>query len=186
MNRRSNHLTIRSTPPRAATIDGELSFDHAQHLRLEGLRLTGGIAFAPAATDIELIGNEITGPAGIFLFGDASLGGATRRVLIADNLINMSYTGSQATYNGYGIKSIGDQRDITVRDNTIQSVAADYIQTDVADEWDVEGNRFLGPSLAEGRIPRSIRISGRSTPGAPMSTSEETWRGKPGPTNRCS
>ncbi len=149
VNRRSNHLTIRSTPPRAATIDGELSFDHAQHLRLEGLRLTGGIAFAPAATDIELIGNEITGPAGIFLFGDASLGGATRRVLIADNLIHdIDYTGSQATYNGYGIKSIGDQRDITVRDNTIQSVAADYIQTDVADEWDVEGNRFLGPSLA--------------------------------------
>ena len=89
------------------------------------------------------------GPAGIFLFGDASQGGATRRVLIADNLIHdIAYRVSQETHNGYGIKSIGDQSDVTVRGNTIKSVAADYIQTDVANGWKVEGNHFLGPSLA--------------------------------------
>ncbi len=147
--RKSDLVTIRSVPRRAATFVGELAFDDARHIRLEGLRFTGGVAFAPAASDIQIVDDEITGPAGIFLFGDASQGGATRRVLIADNLIHdIAYRGPQETHNGYGIKSIGDQSDVTVRGNTIKSVAADYIQTDVANGWKVEGNHFLGPSLA--------------------------------------
>jgi Right handed beta helix region len=143
------YVTVRSVPGKKVTIVGELAFDHARHIRLQGLKLAGGVAFVPAATHVQLIDNEITGSAGIFLFGDDRVGGATRSVLIEGNFIHdIDYRGDQGTYDGYGIKSIGAQRNVTVRGNTIKSVAADYIQTDQANEWIVDRNRFLGPSLA--------------------------------------
>jgi hypothetical protein len=143
------YVTVRSLPGKTATIVGELLFDHARHIRLRGLKFTGGVAFTPAATHVQLIGNEITGPRGVFLFGDSRVGGATRDILIEDNFIHhIDYSGDQGTYDGYGIKSIDLQRKVTVRGNTIKSVAADYVQTDKAAEWIVDRNRFLGPSLA--------------------------------------
>jgi hypothetical protein len=146
---KDSYVTVRPLPGKAATIVGELAFEHARHIRLRGLKFTGGVAFTPAATHVQLVGNEVTGPRGIFLFGDSRVGGATRDVLIEGNFIHdVDYDGEQGTYDGYGIKSIDLQRKVTVRGNTIESVAADYIQTDKATEWTVERNRFLGPSLA--------------------------------------
>jgi hypothetical protein len=142
-------VTLRSAPGESAVIAGELSFDNARFLCLRELKLTGGVAFRPAAAHVRLLDNEITGEAGIFFYGDASLGGSTRAVLIEGNHIHdIDYRGSQSTYNGYGIKSIGVQNGFTVRGNTIERLAADYIQTDVARNWTVDRNTFLGPSLA--------------------------------------
>lgn len=143
------YVTLEPMPGATPVIKGELAFDDARHLRLRGLSFEDGIAFAPAASHVQLIGNDLTGPAGIFFFGDSSEGGRTSSVLIKDNFIHhIDYTGSQDTYNGYGIKSIGTQDGFTVEGNTIKSVGADYIQTDEADDWTVDENTFLGPSLA--------------------------------------
>jgi hypothetical protein len=145
------YVTIQPLPGEAAVFAGELAFDDARYLRLSGLTLRGGLRFSPAASHVQLLGNDISGVGGIFLFGDSGEGGSIESVLIEGNLIHdIDYTGPQQVYSGYGIKSIGSQRRITVRGNTIRSVAADYLQTDEANEWTVDGNTFLGPSLARG------------------------------------
>ncbi len=150
-SREPSNVTITSAPGGSAVFTGELAFDGAKHLRIEGLNFRSGLAFTPAASDVEVVGNDLTGPGGIFFFGDPGQQGRVESVLIEDNHIHdIAYTGPQAVYRGYGIKSIGSQRDFTVRDNTIESVAADYIQTDQANDWTVEGNTFLGPSLVAG------------------------------------
>jgi hypothetical protein len=146
---KDSYVTLEPVPGKKPIIKGELAFDGARHLRLQGLTFKQGLAFAPAASNVQLIGNELTGPRGIFFFGDSSQGGHTSSILIRGNYIHdIDYTGSQETYNGYGIKSIGTQHGFLVKGNTIKSVGADYLQTDHANEWTVEGNTFLGPSLA--------------------------------------
>jgi nitrous oxidase accessory protein NosD len=148
---KSADVTIKSAPGESALFTGELAFDGARHLRVEGLAFRSGLAFTPAASHVEVIGNDLTGPGGIFFFGDPGQRGSVESVLIEGNHIHdIAYTGPQAVYRGYGIKSIGTQRDFTVKNNTIESVAADYIQTDQANDWTVEGNTFLGPSLVAG------------------------------------
>jgi hypothetical protein len=148
---KTDYVTVRPVPGQAPVIKGELAFDGARYLRLTGLAFRGGLRFAPAASNVQLIGNNLTGVGGIFFFGDSRQGGSIDSVLIQGNFIHdIDYSGSQGVYRGYGIKSIGSQREFTVRGNTIKSVAADYLQTDVADDWTVEGNRFLGPSLVRG------------------------------------
>ncbi len=144
-------LTIASAPGQQAVFSGELAFDGARRLRIEGLDFRQGLAFTPSASHVEIVGNELTGPGGIFFFGDPDRRGNIESVLIEGNHIHdIDYTGPQEVYRGYGIKSIGTQRDFTVVGNTIGSVAADYIQTDQANEWTVERNTFLGPSRVEG------------------------------------
>lgn len=144
-----SYVTVKPVPGARPVIKGELAFDGASYLRLRGLSFEEGVAFAPAASHVQLIGNELTGPRGIFFFGDSSVGGGTTSVLIRGNFIHhIDYSGSQETYNGYGIKSIGTQHGVTVKGNTIKSVGADYIQTDHANGWTVDGNTFLGPTLA--------------------------------------
>jgi nitrous oxidase accessory protein NosD len=146
-----SYVTITSVPGESAVFSGELAFDGARHLRIEDLAFKSGLAFTPAASHVEVVGNDLTGPGGIFFFGDPGRRGSVESVLIEDNQIHdIAYTGPQEVYRGYGIKSIGTQRDFTVKDNEIQSVAADYIQTDQANDWTVEGNTFLGPSLVAG------------------------------------
>lgn len=145
------YVTIQPLPGEDAVFAGELAFDGARYLRLKGLTLRGGLRFSPAASHVQLLGNDLSGVGGIFLFGDSSEGGSIESVLIQGNVIHdVDYAGPQQVYSGYGIKSIGSQRAIAVRGNTIQSVAADYLQTDEANDWIVDGNTFLGPSLARG------------------------------------
>ncbi len=148
---KTSYVTLEPAPGEHPVVTGELAFEDARHLRLKELAFKGGIAFAPAASHVELIGNDLTGPAGIFFFGDPSEGNGVKSVLIRDNRIHdIDYTGSQEVYRGYGIKSIGTQSGFTVEGNTIESVAADYLQTDEADNWTVDGNTFLGPTLIGG------------------------------------
>lgn len=146
--RRSGMTTIQPAPGARPAFAGELRFEGARRLRIDGLAFRAGLGFYPEAERVEVSGDDFTGPGGIYFNGDRAQGGSCRDVLIAGNRIHdIDYTGPQDGYQGYGIKSVGDQSGFTVRDNTIQSVAADYIQTDVADDWTVEGNTFLGPTL---------------------------------------
>lgn len=141
-------VTVQPAPGAHPAFSGEMVFEGARHLRLQGLAFRAGLAFTPEAEAVELIGNDVTGVGGIYFFGDADQGGSSRGILIADNTIHdIDYTGPQDGFQGYGIKSVGVQHGFVVRENTIQSVAADYIQTDVANDWTVEGNTFLGPTL---------------------------------------
>jgi Right handed beta helix region len=149
--RKRSTVTLTSAPGEPAVFTGELAFDGARHLRVEGIEFRGGLAFTPSASHVEVVDNDLTGPGGIFFFGDPGRGGSVESVLIEGNRIHdIAYTGPQEVYRGYGIKAIGTQRDFTVKGNTIESVAADYIQTDQANGWTVEGNTFLGPSLVAG------------------------------------
>jgi parallel beta helix pectate lyase-like protein len=144
-------VTIQPAPGQVPVFAGELAFDDARHLRLAGLTFEAGLRFSPAASHVQVIGNDISGVGGIFLFGDRREGGSVSSILIGENFIHdIDYSGSQGVYKGYGIKSIGAQERITVRGNTIKSVAADYLQTDEANRWTVDRNTFLGPSLVQG------------------------------------
>ena len=148
---KSGFVTLQPAPGEKPAFTGELAFDGASYLRIQGLRFESGLKFQPAASHLELIGNVLTGVGGIFLFGDRREGGSTRSILIQGNYIHdIDYNGWQGVYGGYGIRSIGSQDDVTVRGNEIKSVAADYIQTDVANDWTVDANTFLGPSLVAG------------------------------------
>jgi hypothetical protein len=144
-------VTLQAAPGETPVFAGELAFDDARHLRLRGLTFEAGLRFSPAASHVQVIDNELTGVGGIFLFGDPREGGSVSSILIRGNFIHdIDYSGSQDVYRGYGIKSIGSQQGITVRGNTIKSVAADYLQTDEANGWTVDRNTFLGPSLVAG------------------------------------
>jgi hypothetical protein len=146
--RRKGATTIQPAPGAKPTFAGELSFEGARHLKLDGIYFHAGLSFAPEAEDVEIVNCDLTGVGGIFFDGDPEQGGSSEQIAIEDNRIHdVDYTGPQNGYQGYGIKSVGDQSGFTVRGNTIQSVAADYIQTDVANDWTVEGNTFLGPTL---------------------------------------
>lgn len=146
-----DYVTLQAAPGASPVIMGELAFENARHLRLMGLSFRGGLAFSPAASHVELVGNDFSGAAGIFLFGDASERGRIESILIEGNLIHdIDYRGPQEVYRGYGIKAIGAQEGIAVRGNTIERVAADYLQTDEANGWTVDGNTFLGPSRVAG------------------------------------
>ena len=147
-DKRSGTTTIQPAPGAKPVFAGELRFEGAHHLRLDGLYFRAGLSFDPEAEDVQILDNDLTGIGGIFFNGDPDQGGSCRHILIQGNRIHeINYTGPQDGYQGYGIKSVGIQSDFTVRDNTIQSVAADYLQTDVAKDWTVEGNTFLGPTL---------------------------------------
>ncbi len=146
--KRTGTTVIQPVPGAEPAFTGELRFEGARHLKVTGLHFRSGLSFYPEAEDVQVVGNDLTGIGGIFFNGDSEEGGSCREVLIADNRIHdINYTGPQDGYQGYGIKSVGTQSGFVVRGNTIKSVAADYIQTDVADDWTVEGNTFLGPTL---------------------------------------
>jgi hypothetical protein len=148
---KSSYVTLEPVPGEHPVVTGELAFEDARHLRLRELAFKGGLAFAPKASHVKLIGNDLTGPAGIFFFGDPRHGDGVHSVLVRDNRIHdIDYTGSQEVYRGYGIKSIGTQSGFIVEGNTIKSVAADYLQTDEANDWAVNRNTFLGPTLIGG------------------------------------
>ncbi len=144
---KSPPVTIRSAPGERAVVKGAELTD-ASGLRLVALRLTAGVAIFPSGANIGLVGNEITGRSGIYLFGDYRIGKRISNVLIEGNQIHdIDYTGTQQTGYGYGIEGVGDVRGMTIRGNTIRSTASDYIQSATPVHWVVDRNTFLGPSL---------------------------------------
>ncbi|HEY0390341.1 MAG TPA: right-handed parallel beta-helix repeat-containing protein [Solirubrobacterales bacterium] len=140
-------VTVRSTPGARATLKGIDLIDPAG-LRFVALDLTGGVSISPSAADIQFIDNDITGPSGIYMFGDYRIGKQIDRVLIeGNNIHDIDYSGEQETGYGYGIEGVGDVRHVLIRDNTIQSTASDYLQSATPVHWVVDHNTFLGPSL---------------------------------------
>ena len=100
-----SYVTLQPAPNEAPVFTGELAFDGARDLRIQGLRFDSGLKFQPAASHVKLIGNELTGVGGIFFFGDSREGGSTRDILIEGNFIHdIDYSGWQGVYGGYGIK----------------------------------------------------------------------------------
>ena len=145
--RKSPPVTVRSLPGGRARVKGAELLDPSG-LRFIALRFTEGIGISPSASNIRILGNEISGHNGIYLFGDYRIGKRVENVLIQGNDIHdIDYSGTQETGYGYGIEGVGDVRHMTIRDNTIRSTASDYIQSATPVHWVVDHNTFLGPSL---------------------------------------
>ncbi|MET0558393.1 MAG: right-handed parallel beta-helix repeat-containing protein [Solirubrobacterales bacterium] len=139
-------VTIQSGTSQA-TVDG-ISLTDPSGLRFVNLAMTSGVGVTPSAANIAFVDNDITGENGIYMFGDYRIGERIEDVLIEGNLIHdIDYTGTQGTGEGYGIEGVGDVRGMTIRENTIQSPASDYIQSATPVDWVVDRNTFLGPSL---------------------------------------
>lgn len=140
-------VTVRSAAGARAVVDGAELLDPSG-LRLEDLDFEEGIDITPSAARIAIVGNEITGSHGIYLFGDYRIGRRVENVQIeGNNIHDIDYSGSQEAGYGYGVEGVGDVRQMTIRNNTIQSTASDYIQSATPVHWVVDHNTFLGPSL---------------------------------------
>ena len=155
---KTSYVTVVSLPGQTANFTSNITFDNARYIRLENLKINGGINFTPAGSNIEVKGNEITGDVGIYMFGDyrtVAQGGSssscpcevTNVNIENNNIHDIDYTGSQGPGAGVGITGVGDTFNLTVKGNTIKSVASDYIQSGMIHDWNVDGNTFLGPSL---------------------------------------
>ncbi len=145
--KKSPAVTIRPAPGARATLRGIDLIDPAG-LRFVALDLTDGVSVSPSASNIQFIGNDITGHNGIYMFGDYRIGKRIENVTIEGNRIHdIDYSGSQETGYGYGIEGVGDVRHVVIRGNTIQSTASDYLQSATPVHWVVDHNTFLGPSL---------------------------------------
>jgi thrombospondin type 3 repeat protein len=144
---KNNWVTIRPADGQSAAIDGAI-LQNVRFLRFAGLRFTDEVGVTPEGADLEFVSNNITGPGGIYLFGDYRIGKKIARVSIAwNNIHDIDYTGTQNSGYGNGITGIGDTEAVTVTDNTIKSVGGDYIQGAGLTNWVVDHNTFLGPSL---------------------------------------
>lgn len=144
---KSPPVTVRSGSTDQATVGG-VSLTDPSGLRFIALDITSGSTVTPSGTNIQFIDNDITGVAGIYLFGDYRIGDQISDVLIeGNNIHDLDYSGNQDTGFGYGIEGVGDVRNMTIRDNTIKSPASDYIQSATPIDWVVDHNAFLGPSL---------------------------------------
>jgi hypothetical protein len=145
--KKSPPVTIRSLPGDRVKVRGIYLIDPSG-LHFVALHLTDGVSISPSASNIGFVDNDITGSNGIYLFGDYRIGKRVDNVLIEGNDIHdIDYSGTQETGYGYGIEGVGDVRNMTIRDNTIQSPASDYIQSATPVHWVVDHNTFLGPSL---------------------------------------
>jgi len=145
--KKSPPVTIRSARGGRAKVEG-IDLIDPSGLRFTSLHLTDGVSISPSASNIRIVGNDITGSNGIYMFGDYRIGKRIENVLIQGNFIHdIDYSGSQETGYGYGIEGVGDVRQMTIRGNTIKSPASDYIQSATPVHWVVDRNTFLGPSL---------------------------------------
>jgi len=144
---KSPPVTVRSGSSGRATVGG-ISLTDPSGLRFVALDITSGSTVTPSGTNIQFIDNDITGVAGIYMFGDYRIGDQISNVLIeGNNIHDLDYSGNQDTGFGYGIEGVGEVRNMTIRDNTIKSPASDYIQSATPINWVVDHNTFLGPSL---------------------------------------
>jgi hypothetical protein len=144
---KSPPVTLRSGDEGRASVGG-IALTDPGGLQFAALDITGGITATPSGSDIAFLDDDITGVAGIYLFGDYRIGKLIEGVRIEGNTIHdIDYGGTQQTGYGYGIEGVGEVRGVTIHDNTIKSTASDYIQSATPISWVVDGNTFLGPSL---------------------------------------
>ena len=140
-------VTVRSAPGARARVEGIVLTDPVG-LNFVALKIRDGVTVTPSAANLAFLDNDITGPTGIYMFGDYRIGKRIENVQIEGNRIHdIDYSGTQGAGDGYGIEGVGDVRRMTIRDNTIQSTASDYIQSATPVDWVVDRNTFLGPSL---------------------------------------
>jgi nitrous oxidase accessory protein NosD len=140
-------VTVRSGPGGRATVDG-ITLTDPVGLHFVDLKIRDGVTVTPSAANLAFLDNDISGPTGIYMFGDYRIGKRIENTRIEGNRIHdIDYTGTQGAGYGYGIEGVGEVRGMTIRDNTIQSTASDYIQSATPVNWVVDGNTFLGPSL---------------------------------------
>jgi hypothetical protein len=144
---KSPPVTVRSGSSGRATVNG-ISLTDPVGLRFMALDITSGTTVTPSGSNLQFIGNDITGVAGIYLFGDYRIDRLISDVLIeGNNIHDLDYVGNQDTGFGYGIEGVGEIRNMIIHDNTIKSPASDYIQSATPINWVVDHNTFLGPSL---------------------------------------
>jgi hypothetical protein len=145
---RPDYVTVEPAPGQKVRI-ADAQLYGSSHLSFRGLRFTGGVEVISESGDIEFVNNEFTGTFGMRFAGNATSAGTEISDILIDgnNIHDIDYTGSQGTANGYGITATDGVRDFTITDNTIRSVAADYIQAAAPVDFTVERNTFLGPTL---------------------------------------
>ncbi len=145
---KSNYVTVQSSSGQTAKL-GYSILNKSKYLRFRSLKFTGGVEMVGSSNNIEFLDNEFTGPFGIRANGDgASFGTEVTDVTIdGNNIHDLDYTGTQGTADGYGIIAVNGVERFTITDNTIKSVAADYIQSASPTDFTVDRNTFLGPSL---------------------------------------
>lgn len=122
----------------------------ADHLRLQGLKVTAGFSVVGTDHDIEIVGNEIGDQrSGLFIYGEG--GGSTNIAIIGNSIHDIDYPEANSTgpADGYGIQMIGRVSNVRIAGNTIRSVVEDYIQGG-GDNLTVDHNTFLGPSRRHG------------------------------------
>lgn len=146
--RRAATVTVMAAPGERATLAG-VQLSRCSHLRVQGFTVTSRFDVVQEADHIEIVGNDVGNQrSGIYLYGWVDPPGQVSDVLIEGNTIHdIDYTGGQGPADGYGIQMSGNVAGVTIRHNTIRSVAEDYIQGG-GSHITVEGNRFEGPSLA--------------------------------------
>jgi hypothetical protein len=145
---KSDYVTVQSSGEQVASL-GYSILNNSDFLRFHDLKFTGGAEMIGASSHIEFLDSEFTGPFGIRANGDeASRGTNVTDVLIEGNYLHdLDYTGSQGPADGYGITAVNGVERFTIADNTIKSVAADYLQSASPIDFVVRGNTLLGPSL---------------------------------------
>ncbi len=145
----------KSAPVTVGSADGTIAslgyslVNRSSNLRFQGLRFVGGVEMLGSSDQIEFLDNEFTGEFGIRANGEAASDGTeVTDVTIEGNYIHdIDYTGSQGSAGGYGIIAVNGVERFTIVDNTIESVAADYIQSASPVDFSVVDNTLLGPSL---------------------------------------
>ena len=149
---KSSTVTVSSAEGTMASL-GHSQLSKSSKLRFQDLHFTDGVDLLGSSAEIEILNNEFTGEYGVRANGeDASHHTAVTSVLIEGNkLHDLDFTGSEGVAGGYGMTLVNGVERFTIRDNTIKSVANDYIQSASPVDFTVDGNTFLGPSLREGR-----------------------------------
>ncbi len=145
---KASMVTIKPAAGAAPTL-GYSMLNQATNLRFQELKFTGGIEALGPASKLQFVDNEFTGPFGIHANGQQQSNGTeVTDVLVEGNDIhNLDYTGSQGTANGYGVTASNGVSRFTITDNTIKSPASDYLQSASPNDFTVDHNTFLGPSL---------------------------------------
>jgi hypothetical protein len=143
-------VTVRSGDGQTATMPG-VSLQSVSNILVYGLKMTDQMQVTEDGDNIEFVGNDL-GPqeCGMYFYGYTTGGHSVSNVLVDGNYIHdIDYNQSegQSGCDGYGVEMVGKVDHFTIRNNTIKSVAEDYLQTGGGSYFTVDHNTFLGPSL---------------------------------------
>jgi parallel beta helix pectate lyase-like protein len=154
--RRASMLTFRAKAGERVELAGVRTRDSA-YLRVEGFKISDYVAVDYNSRDIEVVGNDIT-PHGV-----AVRTGSKRIVIERNSIHDISRDPAAYSPDGYGVwvsAGAGTIRDVTIRDNKIERVPVDAIQT-AADGVTITGNDVSGVRRSlQGDHPDFVQILG--------------------------